>query len=294
MFKERFKYYKHLNSIDKSDTIDLDKLDEYNIEFVKPKKILTKIYDNGHFNGLGLNNDLSSWKCYDITQIPGLVCIRNPFTEVGQKLWIKRCVANYTRKPNVLNIDAHHLLEADEDWWTTVNKTGDLNLRNKLRWSTLGYHHNWDSKVYSESAKSEFPPELARLSKTIIKVLQFPNDFVAEAAIVNFYHPSSILCGHTDQSEYNLEAPLLSISFGLSAIFLIGGASLDDKPIAILLKTGDIVIMSDKSRLSYHGVPKVLLSQYNEYIDDSCAWQPFKSFMECTRINVNVRQVNNY
>lgn len=65
--------------------------------------------------------------------------------------------------------------------------------------------------MYCESAKSEFPSDLSQLSKTIIKLLRFPEEFTAEAAIVNFYHPSSTLSGHTDHSEYNLSAPLLSI-----------------------------------------------------------------------------------
>lgn len=35
---------------------------------------------------------------------------------------MKRCIVDYTKKPNRLNIDAHHILETGEDWWTTVNK----------------------------------------------------------------------------------------------------------------------------------------------------------------------------
>lgn len=83
---------------------------------------------------------------------------------------------------------------------------------------------------------------------------------------------------------------MLYYSFGLSAIFLIGGKSLDDKPTAILLKSGDIIIMSKESRLCYHGVPKVLISEnYHGFSD----WEePFKSYMQVTRINLNVRQVN--
>lgn len=66
-------------------------------------------------------------------------------------------------------------------------------------------------QVYSEDEKSEFPSDLSKLSKTIIELLQYPDEFRAEAAIVNFYHPSSTLSGHTDHSEYNLSAPLLSL-----------------------------------------------------------------------------------
>jgi len=52
----------------------------------------------------------------------GLVFIKNPFTSTGQKYWIKRCIEDYTKKPFRLNIDAHHILGVEEDWWTTVNK----------------------------------------------------------------------------------------------------------------------------------------------------------------------------
>jgi len=83
-------------------------------------------------------------------------------------------------------------------------------------------------------------------------------------------------------------------SFGLSAIFLIGGRSLDDKPSAILLRSGDVIVMSKESRLCYHGVPKVLLPKNDQHFNyDNELEDPFKSFMQVTRININVRQVNN-
>ena len=47
-------------------------------------------------------------------------------------------------------------------------------------------------------------------------------------------------------------------SFGQSAVFLIGGESKAIQPQALLLRSGDVVVMSGPSRLAYHGVPKVL------------------------------------
>lgn len=83
-------------------------------------------------------------------------------------------------------------------------------------------------------------------------------------------------------------------SFGLNAIFLIGGRSLDDKPIAILLRSGDTIIMSKESRLCYHGVPKVFSSENNQDLNYNNDWNdPFKNYIQVTRININVRQVNN-
>ena len=84
------------------------------------------------------------------------------------------------------------------------------------------------------------------------------SSFHAEAGIVNYYHMDSTLSGHTDHSEKDLSHPLLSLSFGQSAIFLIGGPTKQVRPKALLLNSGDIVIMSGQSRLAYHGVPKIL------------------------------------
>ena len=56
----------------------------------------------------------------------------------------------------------------------------------RLRWATLGYHHDWDTKVYSEENASPFPEELAALTGGIAAAAGLPS-FRAEAAIVNFY-----------------------------------------------------------------------------------------------------------
>ena len=64
--------------------------------------------------------------------------------------------------------------------------------------------------------------------------------------------------GHTDHSEENLSAPLLSISLGQPAIFLIGDSSLATVPTALLLRSGDVLMMERESRLAYHAVPRIL------------------------------------
>ena len=47
----------------------------------------------------------------------GLIVIENPFTTEGQQKWIIKCLKDYPRKPNILNIDAHGLLNNDKIWW---------------------------------------------------------------------------------------------------------------------------------------------------------------------------------
>lgn len=57
-------------------------------------------------------------------------------------------------------------------------------------------------------------------------------------------------------------------SFGQTAVFLIGGVTKEEKPSALFLKSGDVVIMSKQSRLCYHAVPRVMkasVESWNEF-----------------------------
>ena len=45
----------------------------------------------------------------------------------------------------------------------------------KLRWSTLGFHHDWDTKVYNTSTKSEFPIELDDLCCILARSINWCN-----------------------------------------------------------------------------------------------------------------------
>ncbi|GLV36041.1 AlkB [Carabus blaptoides fortunei] len=306
MFRDAFKYYKskqpppNLSSVLK----------------VTPENEHVEILDlqeseRSHYNETVLGVVPSKeWKIYRIKNKPGLIFIKNPFTPNGQRYWISRCLRDFSKKPNKLNIDIHNLLNNEEHWWEVCNTdTIRTELLKKLRWSTLGYHHNWDTKIYSESLKDIFPEDLAFLCNHIANITGFKH-FVAEAAIVNYYHMNSTLSGHTDHSEKNLDAPLISISLGQTAIFLIGGPTEDFPALPIFVESGDIIIMSKESRLCYHAVPKILpaftkpwieCDNYNvtDNIDgdlytkcqDELFWQPFNSYIGTARININVRQV---
>ncbi|XP_049841742.1 nucleic acid dioxygenase ALKBH1 isoform X3 [Schistocerca gregaria] len=269
------------------------------------------------------------WKMYEIADSPGFFVIPDPFTGTGQRYWIQRCLRDFTMKPHSrLNLDAHGDLMKGEDWWETCCKydVRSQNLLKKLRWATLGYHHDWDTKVscdcsfeqlrgrrqidvacgqigetrsdrqvYSEFARDPFPTDLATVCKYVCEAVGFPS-FSAEAAIVNFYHLDSTLSGHTDHSEEDVTAPLLSFSFGQTAIFLLGGTTMDDEPSAVYLHSGDVAIMSGRSRLCYHGVPRIVLDTIQPWHleldrDSEDSWIPFEKYVMSSRINVNVRQV---
>lgn len=144
--------------------------------------------------------------------------------------------------------------------------------------------------------------ELLGLTSALARALGF-TDFKAEAAIVNYYRMNSTLAGHTDHSEVNIAAPLFSVSFGQTAIFLIGGLRQEDPANAMFLRSGDIVIMSGNSRLRYHGVPKILAASeplpWDVVYDDNPNglaydyddWCKARTYIAEARININARQV---
>lgn len=64
----------------------------------------------------------------------------------------------------------------------------------------------------------------------------------------------------------------------------MGGGTKDEYPTAILLSSGDVVIMSGASRTCYHGVPRIVPGLPLQ----SCAHQ---TYLRTHRININIRQV---
>ncbi|XP_056641159.1 nucleic acid dioxygenase ALKBH1 [Diorhabda sublineata] len=292
MFRESFKYYK---SKDPLPTFE-DVLNIHKPKLLLNNGIITKLDINKSSPQYGLRST-EDWEVYVINSRNGLIFIKNPFTPHGQRYWITRCLKDYSKKPHKLNIDNTNILKSDENWWEEGRK--NKKIIDSLRWSTFGYHHDWDTKIYSEENKCPFPEDIKNMTKYVAEQFGF-DDFTAEAAIINYYHLDSTLSGHTDHSEQNLEAPLFSFSFGQSAIFLIGGETIDEKPLAMYIHSGDILIMSKESRLCYHAVPRIIKTNYEVWNDeyqmensDFKHWEPFNNYLNYSRININVRQVLN-
>jgi alkylated DNA repair protein alkB family protein 1 len=73
--------------------------------------------------------------------------------------------------------------------------------------------------------------------------------YSAEAAILNFYGLDHSLMAHLDDVEETFEMPIVSLSFGNTAVFLIGDTTKETSPVAMFIRSGDVVIMSGHSRL---------------------------------------------
>ena len=146
--------------------------------------------------------------------------------------------------------------------------------------------------MYDEKEASPFPSDLAKLCQTLLRYVPnlLPENYQSEAAIINYYPMDASLGGHIDHSEPNRTSPLVSVSLGQSAIFLIGGPSKTVEPVPILLQNGDVIIMSQQARQSYHAVPKIIPSS-NDSLAEEVNVGFAKNYLQTHRINMNVRQV---
>lgn len=168
-------------------------------------------------------------------------------------------------------------------------------LNKKLRWVTLGGQYDWTGKVYPSGPPPSFPADIKHLVENI-----FP--MRAEAAILNLYSPGNTLSLHRDVSE-ECDRPLVSISLGCDAVFVVGTTSGDDNDqsnvAALRLKSGDAVLMSQGSRYAWHGVPRVLKDTCPEWLQSwPCSdlanhnnYELWSNWMSGKRVNLNVRQM---
>lgn len=78
--------------------------------------------------------------------------------------------------------------------------------------------------------------------------------YTPDACLINHYDPGARMSLHQDRDERDLGAPVVSLSLGLPATFLLGGAERSDATVRLPLRHGDVLVWGGRSRLRFHGV----------------------------------------
>lgn len=100
-------------------------------------------------------------------------------------------------------------------------------------------------------------PEIFRhLARRAADAAGFPN-FAPDACLINRYEPGAKMALHQDRDERDLTAPIVSLSLGLPATFLLGGMARSDKALRLRLGHGDMLVWGGPDRLRFHGVAPV-------------------------------------
>ncbi|WP_434087719.1 DNA oxidative demethylase AlkB [Brachymonas denitrificans] len=75
-----------------------------------------------------------------------------------------------------------------------------------------------------------------------------------DVCLINEYPMGARMGLHQDRDERDLQAPIVSVSLGMSATFQFGGLRRSDPVQRVLLHHGDVVVWGGADRLRYHGV----------------------------------------
>jgi alkylated DNA repair protein (DNA oxidative demethylase) len=80
------------------------------------------------------------------------------------------------------------------------------------------------------------------------------SDYAPDVCLINRYAPGARLSLHQDRNELDDEAPIVSVSLGLPAIFLFGGLKRSERSSRMPLEHGDVVVWGGPARMRFHGV----------------------------------------
>lgn len=137
----------------------------------------------------------------------------------------------------------------------------------KIRMVCLGRHWNANSYEY-ETTRSDYdnlpvqplPEDLKDLARRIAAEAEMRIE--PDICLINYYNDDARLGVHQDKDERpeTIEAgiPVVSISLGDTAKFMIGGTKRKSPVQRIMLESGDAIVMGGPSRLRFHGVSGII------------------------------------
>ncbi len=97
------------------------------------------------------------------------------------------------------------------------------------------------------------PPALLDLWRALT---DYPHD--PECCLINHYRGEGArLSLHRDEDEEAMDAPILNISLGDTAIFRLGGLRRNDPTRSFPVTSGSIMVFAGPARLYYHGVDRL-------------------------------------
>ena len=263
-----------------ADVIDVDRPGGHGVETVVP--------------GGAAPAWLAAARVFALRGVDGFRLIRGALSVEQQLELAETVLCEWLEPPVVTNLDLHH--GPCERLWRRHLREPAGSLFAKLSWATLGRQYRWTERRYdakqTAGERDTFPPRLARLCSELAAAA---GERVApEAAIVNFYARDSLMGGHLDDAEHYQGAPIVSVSVGLDAIYLLGGPTRATPPRALRLRSGDVVVQGGASRGYYHGVPRVCAGTSPPDLEAAAATpgqRDVAAWLREHRMNINVRQV---
>lgn len=155
--------------------------------------------------------------------------------------------------------EVRKLLEAAPPYRAVMPKSGKPLSVRMSNAGSLGWISNREGyryQAFHPVTKAPWPA----IPPRILAIWQRLSGYQAppEVCLINLYDSTARMGLHRDQDELALDAPVLSISLGDTALFRIGGRTRKDPTGSLRLASGDVLVLGGASRHCYHGVDRIL------------------------------------
>ena len=149
-------------------------------------------------------------------------------------------------------------------WYVpTVRGGGKMRVRMVClgrHWNARTYRYEATRRDHDQQPAPELPADLAALASRVAEAAGMR--MTPDVCILNYYGPEGKMGLHQDKDERpdTLEAgvPIVSLSVGDTAKFIVGGNTRRDSKRMVPLGSGDGFVFGGQSRMRYHGIAALL------------------------------------
>ncbi len=121
-------------------------------------------------------------------------------------------------------------------------------------WVSDSYGYRYSKRdTRSQEDWPKMPNSLFQLAEQAADAAGFVN-FEPDSCLINYYEVGAKMSLHQDKDEKDFTQPIVSVSLGLPATFLVGGLLRSDKTIKVPLVHGDVIVWGASARLFFHGI----------------------------------------
>jgi alkylated DNA repair protein (DNA oxidative demethylase) len=145
----------------------------------------------------------------------------------------------------------------------TVRGGGKMHVRMLClgrHWNAMTYRYESTRADFDDAPVAGLPDPFATLAQRAAADAGFSR-YSPDICIVNFYGDDGRMGVHQDKDEraetIAAGAPIVSLSLGDAARFVLGGLRRRDPTESMWLRSGDVLILGGPSRLRFHGVTRI-------------------------------------
>jgi alkylated DNA repair protein (DNA oxidative demethylase) len=130
----------------------------------------------------------------------------------------------------------------------------DMTSCGEVGWTSdrKGYRYS-ETDPRSGSPWPAMPRDWLDLAQRAAGAAGFPG-FEPDSCLINSYAVGARMGLHQDRDERDPSHPVVSVSFGLPAVFLFGGAKRTDRARRVPLLHGDAIVWGGSVRGAFHGI----------------------------------------